>query len=114
MGLKVNCYLEAGIAGRGFTMKRGMHAGDLDDTRGVVWVEVASTNRIPGGPKTRTVAVSPARFSYLEEAKTAPAAAAVDPRAEVREKIQAANAEKAKREGGKTKAPAAQQTKGTA
>lgn len=93
--------LDSAIVLPGVVIKRGTHTGELDGS--VVWLDVATAPSavLTGAPKSRRLAVPVSRFSCLEEAASAPAAEAVDPRAAVKAAIKVAEAKA--REAGRAK-----------
>jgi hypothetical protein len=88
--MKVTAKLSSAIPGAGFVIRRGDHIGQLDD-RGIVWIEVDSTHRIPGAMAAKlTVGISASRFLYVMEPMAA--LPAPDKRADVKAAILKAEA----------------------
>lgn len=85
--MRVTGKLQTGVAGPGFVLRSGTYTGDIDE-RGVIWLTVPGTHRIPTEKaESRRVGVHASKFGYLEEPSSAPPA---DRRAQVKEQIRAA------------------------
>lgn len=89
--MKIRAKLGRAIVSGGFTLKQGVHEGDLDD-RGIVWLEPASTHRLGSPATTRKIGVHAGRFEYVEE--PTPATPGIDKRASINAAVKAAEAKR--------------------